>query len=326
LIWCIRKPGRELRNKVEILLAWRNVNRDLIEGTLPGEFDKSDSDEIKSRLRDAEEAAQDEVWAGYRYIALYDSKSETGIAVIDLGAGHANAGETLTGRVTTTLKSRALLNESPGAGYLERRWAEPFKKSGAWPISALRQAFLNGTLERLLEPDSYLKAKLPSFVMNGDFGYASGAKGNGYSRVWFRELLPQEEISFDSDVYLLLPQRAQELKAGVQAVEVVPAPTGAGATVGGEAGAGPLFEPPTTATGAPSTRGRTLTIRGEIPTEVWNRLGRTLIPKLKTGNELVMKLDVSVQVESDTALGFQQELLQILRDLNLDDSVKIDIE
>src|ERR1700674_5197658 len=30
LIWCIRKPGRELRNKVEILLAWRNVNRDYI--------------------------------------------------------------------------------------------------------------------------------------------------------------------------------------------------------------------------------------------------------------------------------------------------------
>jgi hypothetical protein len=314
-----------LRNKVEILLAWRNVNRDYIDGTLPGEFDRSDSEEIKARLSDAEDAAQDEVWAGYRYIALYDSKSETGITVIDLGAGHANAGETLSGRVITTLKSRALLNESPGPGYLERRWAEPFKKSGAWPISALRQAFLNGTLERLLEPDSYLKAKLPGFVMNGDFGYASGAKGNAYSRVWFRELLPQEEISFDSDVYLLLPQRAQELKAGVQAVEVVSEPTETGAT-GGEGGAGPLFMPPKTeAGGAPSARERTLTIRGEIPTEVWNRLGRTLIPKLKTGNELVMKLDVSVQVDSDTAQGFQQELLQILRDLNLSESVKIDV-
>jgi hypothetical protein len=242
-----------------------------------------------------------------------------------LGAGHANAGETLTSRVITTLKQRALLNESPGAGYLERRWAEPFKKSGAWPISALRQAFLNGTLERLLEPDSYLKAKLPGFVMNGDFGYASGAKGDGYSRVWFRELLPQEEISFDSDVYLLLPKRAQELKAGVQAVEVVPEATGATA-VGAEAGAGPLFEPPKTGTVAATARERTLTIRGEIPTEVWNRLGRTLIPKLKTGNELVMKLDVSVHVGNDTAQSFQQELLQILRDLNLADTVRIEIE
>lgn len=325
LIWCIRKPGRELRKKIEILLAWRNVNRDYIDGTLPGEFDKSDSEEIKARLRDAEEAAQDEVWAGYRYIALYDAKSETGITVIDLGAGHANAGETLTGRVITTLKSRALLNESPGAGYLERRWAEPFKKSGAWPVSALRQAFLNGTLERLLEPDAYLKSKLPGFVMNGDFGYASGAKGDGYSRVWFRELLPQEEISFDSDVYLLLPKRAQDLKSGVQSVAVVPEPTET--TAGsGEPSAGPLFEPTKGGSVALTARERTLTIRGEIPTEVWNRLGRTLIPKLKTGSDLVMKLDVSVEVESDTAQGFQQELMQILHDLNLADSVKVEIK
>src|SRR5664280_3328178 len=95
-------------------------------------------------------------------------------------------------------------------------------RSGAWPVSALRQAFLNGTLERLLDPDSYLKSKLPEFVMKGDFGYASGAQGDGYSRVWFRELLPQEEISFDSDVYLLLAKRATELKAGtVKPIEVI---------------------------------------------------------------------------------------------------------
>ena len=93
-------------------------------------------------------------------IILYDNKSNGGLSVIDLGAGHASSGETLTARVVTTLKTRALLNESPGAGYLERRWPEPFKKSGAWPVSALRQAFLNGTLERVLDPDSYLRGRL----------------------------------------------------------------------------------------------------------------------------------------------------------------------
>lgn len=30
-----------------------------------------------------------------------------------------------------------------------------------------------------------------------------------------------------------------------------------------------------------ASRKRIATIQGEIPTEVWNRLGRTLIPKLK---------------------------------------------
>jgi hypothetical protein len=327
LIWCIRKEGRDLRNKVEILLAWRNVNRDYLDGTLAGDFDKSDSEEINARLRDAEEAARDEVWASYRYVALYDTKAESGLTVIDLGAGHANSGETLTGRVITTLKSRALLNESPGASYLERRWPEPFKKTGAWPISALRQAFLNGTMERLLEPDTYIRNKLPEFVLRGDFGYASGAQGSGYSRVWFKELLPQEEISFDSDVYLLLPKVAQELKAGVaQPVAVVTEePPALGPTT-----SGPLFTPPTTTgepePGIPVSPRRTVTIRGEIPTEVWNRLGRTLIPKLKSGTELSVALNVSVQVEGDTAQGFQQELMQILRDLNLAETVKVEIK
>src|SRR5271166_2258973 len=290
LLWCIRKQGRDLRNKVETLLAWRRVNRDYLDGTLPGEFDRTDSDEITAKLRDAEEAARDEVWATYRYVVLYDAKSDSGITVIDLGAGHSSQGETLSGRVITTLKSRALLNESPGAGYLERRWAEPFKKSGAWPVSALRQAFLNGTLERLLEPDSYLKSKLPEFVMKGDFGYASGAQGDEYSRVWFRELLPQEEISFDSDVYLLLAKRAVELKAGTaKPTEVI---SDTSVTVTGDKGRGGgdgLFaqcsddESMLTHT---KERFATITLRGDIPTEVWNRLGRTLIPKLKSGDEI----------------------------------------
>jgi hypothetical protein len=152
----VRKEGRDLRSKVENLLAWRVVKRDADGGTLSGEFEKSDFEEIRDKLRDAELAAQDEVWAGYRYIVLYDTKEESGVTVIDLGAGHANAGETLSGRVISTLKSRALLNESPGAGYLVRRWPEPFKKSGAWPVSALRQAFLNGTMERLPETENRL--------------------------------------------------------------------------------------------------------------------------------------------------------------------------
>ena len=329
LLWCIRKQGRDLRNKVETLLAWRRVNRDYLDGTLPGEFDRTDSDEITAKLRDAEEAARDEVWATYRYVVLYDAKSDSGITVIDLGAGHSSQGETLSGRVITTLKSRALLNESPGAGYLERRWAEPFKKSGAWPVSALRQAFLNGTLERLLEPDSYLKSKLPEFVMKGDFGYASGAQGDGYSRVWFRELLPQEEISFDSDVYLLLAKRAVELKAGTaKPIEVISDALVAVTDDKGQESGGGLFEQrrngESTLTRT-KDRFATITLRGDIPTEVWNRLGRTLIPKLKSGDEISLKLDVSVRVGEETAQAFRQEVMQILRDLNLADSVKIEV-
>ena len=34
LVWCVRKPGRDLRDKVELLLAWRRVQRDVRDGLL----------------------------------------------------------------------------------------------------------------------------------------------------------------------------------------------------------------------------------------------------------------------------------------------------
>lgn len=331
LIWCVRKSSRDLRTKVENLLAWRKVNREFLDGTLAGEFDQSDRMEIDSKLRDAEDSAVDEVWASYRYIVLHDNKSNGGLTVIDLGAGHASSGETLTARVITTLKTRALLNESPGAGYLERRWPEPFKKLGAWPVSALRQAFLNGTLERVLDPDSYLRNRVPEFVMKGDFGFASGQKPEGgYARMWLGELLPAEEISFDSDVYLLLPKVADELKEskGKLAVVETPAPTST-IPVGTNA-EGPLFgQPGLPASGSSvgtQARTRTLRISGEIPTEVWNRLGRTLLPKLKTGGELHFGIDASIQIDANNSNGLRQEIEQILRDLNLAEKVKVDLK
>jgi len=327
LIWCVRRQGRDLRNKVETLLAWRKVDKEYLDGTLAGEFDRSDREEINAKKGIAEESAQDEVWAAYRYIILYDNKSESGLNVIDLGAGHSGHGDTLTGRVITTLKSRALLNDSPGAGYLERKWPEPFKKSGAWPLSALRQAFLNGTLERVLDPDIYLRNRLPEFVMRGDFGFASGQKAEGgYSRVWHQEMLPSEEIAFDSDVYLLLPKTAETLKAAKPAVLVLE-PEAQAATAGADA-SGPLFDTKTQPADRPEAAGasesRTLRIYGEIPTEVWQRLGRTLIPKLKSGTELHVGLDVAVSLDAESANGLRHEIQQILQDLKLDGRVRVE--
>src|SRR6266568_1174883 len=46
LVWCLKKPGRELREKIEVSLAWKRVAREVAEGTLGGEFDKSDRAEL----------------------------------------------------------------------------------------------------------------------------------------------------------------------------------------------------------------------------------------------------------------------------------------
>lgn len=145
-----------------------------------------------------------------------------GLKVIDLGAGHSSSGETLCGRVIGALKSEALLNESVGAGYIERNWPPALKDAGAWPFASLRQSFLNGSLTRLVDPDTTLKFKIVEFVTHGDFGLASGKKADGsYERIWFQEMVPPDEVAFDAGVFLLRKATAVSLSAGQPAT---PAP------------------------------------------------------------------------------------------------------
>lgn len=67
------------------------------------------------------------------------------------------------------LKSNSLLNESTGAGHLERRWAEAFK-SRRMAKQESAEAFLDASMERLINPDEYLERKIPEWVAHGDFG------------------------------------------------------------------------------------------------------------------------------------------------------------
>ena len=317
LVWCLKKPGRDLRDKTEIGLAWKRVAREVADGTLGGEFDRSDRADLQSKVKDAEEAAKDEVWGDYRFAVVADGQEADGLKVIDLGAGHSSSNETLCGRVIGALKSEALLNESVGAGYIDRNWPPSLKDSGAWPLASLRQSFLNGSLTRLVDPDSTLKSKIVEFVLRGEFGLASGKNADGtYETVWLKETLAPDEVAFESAVFLLKKVTAEALRAGQPATptktpEPEPTPAIPPAPV---PGAGPK----------PAASTRTLHLSGSIPPEVWNRLGTKILPKLRSGSELKIGLDFSVTVPGETAEGFVAELRQILQELNLADAVKVE--
>jgi len=322
LVWCLKKPGRDLRAKVEIGLAWKRVAREVAEGTLGGEFDRNDRADLQSKVKDAEEAAKDEVWGDYRFAVVADGQQTDGLKVIDLGAGHSSSGETLCGRVLAALKSEALLNESVGAGYIERNWPPALKAEGAWSLASLRQSFLNGSLTRLVDPDAILKGKVAEFVSRGDFGLASGRKSDGaYERMWFEEPVATDEVAFEADVFLLRKATAVALKAGKPAIpgagpEPTPEPTPTPAPQPGPTPGSPTPEP------AASTR--TLRVAGTVPPEVWNRLGTKILPKLRSGSEVKIGLEFSVTVPANAANGLASELRQILQELGLGNSVKVE--
>jgi len=332
LVWCIKKPGRDLREKVELMLAWKRVAREVADGTLGGDFDRTDRADLQSNVAAAEEAAKDEVWGGYRFAVIADHQEKDGLKTIDLGAGHSSSGETLCGRVIVALKSAALLNESVGAGYIDRNWPPALKGSGAWPLASLRQSFLNGSLTRLLDPDTTLRGKIVEFVTRGDFGLASGQKADGtYERVWFQEPVTTDEVAFEPGVFLLTKAKAQALTADASEPALPVAPGAAQAGQGPEPqpsppapGPGPIPEPESSAGPTPGVQTKTIRIVGAVPPELWNRLGTKVLPKLKSGSDLRLGVDFSVTVNRDVAGSLTSDLRQILDDLGLADTVRID--
>ena len=325
LVWCAMKPGRELRESVELLLAWRRVEQEVSQGILGAEFDRSERGEVQATVREAAEAAKDEVWGGYRFVALADNQAEGGLKVIDLGAGHSSGSETLCGRVVAALKSGALLNESVGAGYIDRHWPLVFKDTGAWPLTSLRQSFLNGALTRLIDPDAVLRRRILECVEAGEFGLASGDRGDGhYERVWYKEPVGAEEVAFESGVFLLTSVKAEQISAAQDGQTQ----TGTESKELSSQGSEPESEqesPPTGPNKQPAAGQKaTLRLKGTVPPEVWNRLGTRILPKLRSGDDLSVGVEFSVSIDAGLAQGFQLELRQALADLGLQEQVSVE--
>lgn len=322
LVWCFRRPGRDLKDRVENWLAWQRVSREVAEGVLGGDLGQAEKTEIQSKLTVAEADAKDEVWATYRFVVLSDNSEGDGLRVIDLGAGHSSASETLCGRVVTALKSAGLLNEAVGAGYIGRNWPPALREAGTWPLASPRQSFLNGALTRLPDVDTILRRQVVSFVERGDFGLASGLDTGGtYQRIWFGEAVPSEEVTFDADVFLLTKARAQAMRGGV----AKPGEGQVGPDLVLVSEPVPTVEKPVddTAAGVITPQVSTLSLTGTVPGELWNRLGTKVLPKLRSCDDLRIEIGFSVSVATDALPALESELRQALEDLGIGDKVHI---
>ena len=318
LVWCAKKPGRNLADKVELWLAWQAVARELAEGVLGAEFERTDRARVRTLVREAQDAARDEVWATYRFIVLADPRSKEGLHIIDLGAGHASSGDSLRSRVISALKAEALLNAGVGAGYIARNWPPALKAAGAWPLAGLRQSFLDGSLTRLIDPDAILRQRIVDFVSEGEFGLASGGNPKGgYVRLWYREPVSQDDVTFDADVFLIAKDKAEELRTDPKPLTELPTP-------GADDDESPDAPPATPSPEPAGPQQTTLRVSGSVPPEVWNKLGISLLPKLRSGDSLDVHVDFTMRLGSTLAETRSAELQQVLRDLGIVERLRVE--
>jgi hypothetical protein len=183
----------------------------------------------------------------------------------------------------------------------------------------LRQSFLNGSLTRLLDPDTVLRTRIPEFVARGDFGLASGAKADGtYERVWYPEDLASEEVSFEPGVFLLLREKAKILKSKAEPAPH-PAP-GPGPEPEPESGREPWGEPAP----EPGPATRTIRLRGPVPPEIWNRLGTKIIPKLRSGKDVKVEVGFSTTIDAKAAANLESDLRQLIHELGLAEKIQFE--
>lgn len=161
-------------------------------------------------------------------------------------------------------------------------------------------------------------------VAKGEFGLASSLTQDGtYENVWFNETVSPEEVTFESDVFLLTKARSQVLRNVAKPDSAPQSSTVSTPRSSNEPETPPSQEQPNIVTGISN---RIFRIVGEIPPEIWNRLGTRILPKLRSGSNLHVGIQFSVSLDSGVSQNFETELKQILDDLELTGSVRIEQE
>ena len=127
------------------------------------------------------------------------------------------------------------------------------------------------------------------------------------------------EVSFDADVYLLTKAKAEAPKA----CPPDPIPPQPGTSPGTGPAPEPDPKPGPRPQPMPDSSGTVLQLAGSVPPEVWNRIGIKLLPKLRSGKDLSLGIDLSMTVDTPLAPDLEDDLRQILADLGLSDRVRI---
>ena len=113
-------------------------------------------------------------------------------------------------------------------------------------------------------------------------------------------------MTFESGVFLLKKEKAEALKKPtVPDPEPEPKP-GPIPEPEPEPEPGPTPEPEP----EPGPQTKTIRLSGQIPPEIWSRFGTKIIPKLRSGKDINIELQISTDIEVSASDNLESELRQ----------------
>lgn len=298
LIWSAPDQSGSLLDAARRHLAWQSLE----EEAESREYDEAQRTELEQNRRRAARDLDEAVWRTYRWLAYLGHDGS--LAEEDLGLVHSSAAQSVQVLIQGRLRQADELTESLAPSRVVQNWpVSGMERTAEWSTKALRDAvYASPSFTRLLDAAA-LKDSIAKGVQQGLFGYA--AKGEaGYVSAAFQEALDPDGVEFSNDVVLLLPERAQEVKAAEPTIET-PVPPG-------EA----LVPPVTVGPGGGEqvsifTGEKVAAIRweGEVPWQKWTTFYNKILSGLAGGD-----LNVTVQFESRPPEGLLKERVETVRD------------
>ena len=319
LIWCAVESASGLQEDARKLIAWEDIDNEASELRL----DDAQKRQLADNLRMAQRDLKESVWRGYKNLVLLGKDNK--LHVKDLGLIHSSAADTLMQLILNRLTQDGELVDSVSPNFLTRNWPPAFKE---WSTKAVRDAFYAAPQFPRLQKSDAVKDTIARGVTNGMFAYV-GKSGSDYEPFNYGKQISAGEVELSDDMFIVSKETAEAYKKAKQKppeAALAEPTTDKPETKADEPQAGKQPEPTTgkAVKETPAVQGTQLMLwDGDVPAQKWMNFYTKVLSKFASGKGLKISLHVEVAPEGGLSTQKIEETKVALRELGLDDEVKL---
>ena len=318
LIWAVAEDSAGLAEEVRKLLAWKEIKAESDEMKLEGSREQQLEESLKKAERDLLEA----VWRAYKNVFLLTEDGT--LRHIDLGLVHSSAAGSLHDFILGRLKQEDLVADGVSPNFLIRYWPPALPE---WSTKNVRDAFYaSPKFPRLLKQDA-VKETISRGLDNGLLAYVGKAADGTYQPFVYKKPMAAADIELSDEMFIIPKDRADaylahgSTKPPAPIVEPQP-PRESDRPV----------EPPEKSGDDRDRRGHDtspppeipgFTWTGEVSSQKWMNFYTKVLSKFATGSGLRLTVTVEVAPPGGLVSTRLEETRNALRELGLDEAVKI---
>jgi hypothetical protein len=311
IIFCVPEAPDTLREDARKVLAWEAIDDDDLK------LDETQVHQLAENLKKARRDLKETIWRTYKNLMLL-GKDNT-VKRVDLGLVHSSAATDLVSLIVTRLSSDGdLETKGISPSFLIRNWPPAFKE---WSTKSVRDAFFAAPqFPRLTNPD-VLKETISRGVGNGLLAYVGKTASGEYKPFYFNKAVMTADVELSDDMFIITKEVAEAYLKG-RATQPQPAsPVAPPIDQTGKPPVAPqtIIQPPLVPAGK-----SVLKWTGEVPAQKWMNFYTKVLSKFASSHGLKLTVTVEVSPEGGVSKQKLDETKSALRELGLNDDVKIE--